>query len=152
MTITIRKMTISDLPEVVEIDQMSFSLPWPVNSFRYEVSDNRTARCMVAETEDHRIAAMIVSWILVDEMHIATFATHRDFRRQGIGSALLIAALNEARLAGAKRAFLEVRTGNGLALEVYKKFGFEVTGRRKAYYRDNGEDAILMTLEQMEAA
>jgi ribosomal-protein-alanine N-acetyltransferase len=150
MTITIRKMTISDVPAVVEIDQMSFSLPWPANSFRYEVSDNRAARCLVAETEDNRIAAMIVSWILVDEMHIATFATHRDFRRHGIGSALLNAALNEARLAGAQRAFLEVRTGNGLAQEMYKKFGFEVTGQRKAYYRDNGEDAILMTLEQME--
>lgn len=152
MTITIRKMTVSDLPAVVDIDQMSFSLPWPATAFRYEVSDNPAARCLVAETEGNRIAAMIVSWIVVDEMHIATFATHGDFRRQGIGATLLTAALADARLCGAHRALLEVRPGNEPAQEMYAKFGFEVTGRRKAYYRDNGEDAILMTLEQMEAA
>lgn len=143
-------MKMDDLPAVVEIDQMSFSLPWPQNSFRHEISANRSARCLVAETEEHRVAAMIVSWIVVDEMHIATFATHRDFRRQGIGSLLLTEALADARTRGARSAFLEVRAGNLAAQEMYRKFGFEITGRRPSYYRDNGEDAILMTLKGLD--
>jgi ribosomal-protein-alanine N-acetyltransferase len=147
MTIEIRQMQLGDLPSVVEIDRMSFSLPWPEGSFRYEVTNNKAARCLVAEADDHRIAAMIVSWIIVDEVHIATFATHKDFRRKGIGSALLRAALEDAGSKGAMRAMLEVRESNEAAQDMYRKFGFEVAGRRPHYYRDNGETALLMTLE-----
>ena len=150
MTIEIRQMQLEDLPSVVEIDHMSFSLPWPEGSFRYEVAKNKAARCLVAEAEDHRIAAMIVSWIIVDEVHIATFATHEDFRHKGIGSALLRAALEDARTRGALSALLEVRESNAVAQDMYRKFGFEVTGRRPHYYRDNGEAALLMTLAQLE--
>jgi ribosomal-protein-alanine N-acetyltransferase len=150
MSVTIRMMELEDLAAVIQIDQMSFALPWPARTFHYEVSDNHAARCLVAETEDHRIAAMIVSWIVVDELHIATFATHVEFRRQGIGARLLSEALSDAGRLGARRAFLEVRAGNEAAQTMYKKFGFQVTGRRPKYYRDNAEDAILMTLEHLE--
>jgi ribosomal-protein-alanine N-acetyltransferase len=152
MKVIIRKMTSVDVPAVAQIDQMSFSLPWPQHSFQYEVSDNRVARCFVAEADGKRIAAMIVSWIIVDEMHIATIATHPDFRRHGIGSQILVEALLDARAAGARLAFLEVRAGNEAAQAMYRKFGFEVTGRRPKYYKDNGEDAILMTLNPLEIA
>jgi ribosomal-protein-alanine N-acetyltransferase len=151
MSVTIRKMVLEDLAAVIQIDQMSFTLPWPAHTFRFEVSENQAARCLVAETEDKKIAAMIVSWIVVDELHIATFATHAEFRRQGIGARLLSEALSDARRLGARRAFLEVRAGNEAAQTMYKKFGFEITGRRPKYYRDNAEDAILMTLEQLES-
>lgn len=151
MNFIIRKMTLEDVPVVAQLDHMSFSLPWPEHSFRYEVTENHASRCFVAETEDKRIAAMIVSWIIIDELHIATIATHPDFRRQGIGSQILTFALNDARQAGARRAFLEVREKNEAAQVMYRKFGFEVTGRRPKYYKDNGEDAILMTLESLEA-
>ena len=151
MNVIIRKMTVQDVPVVAQIDRMSFSLPWPEHSFHYEVSDNRVARCFVAETEDKRLTAMIVSWIVVDELHIATIATHPDFRRQGIGERILTAALKDASAAGVRRAFLEVRASNEAAQAMYRKFGFEITGRRVKYYKDNGEDAILMTLEPLEA-
>jgi ribosomal-protein-alanine N-acetyltransferase len=150
MTVVIRPMQMRDLPAVVEIDRMSFSLPWPEGSFRYELTGNRAARCLVAETEDHRIAAMIVSWIILDELHIATFATHPEFRRHRLGSQLLSQALADARAEGAQRAFLEVRAGNLAAQAMYGKFGFEVTGRRTGYYRDNGETALMMTLGTLE--
>jgi len=152
MSVTVRKMEPGDIPAVVTIDQTSFSLPWPESSYRYEVHDNKAARCFVAEDNNHKIVAMIVSWMIVDELHIATFATHLNFRRKGIGSRLLREALDDARAAGARRAFLEVREGNLAAQEMYQKFGFKVTGRRPRYYRDNDEDAILMTLEPLEAA
>src|SRR5512141_62227 len=150
MNVVIRKMAIEDVPAVSQIDRLSFSLPWPEHSFHYEVSDNRVAHCFVAETRDKRIAAMIVSWIIVDEMHIATIATHPDFRRQGIGARLLADALADAQAAGAKLAFLEVRAANEPAQSMYRKFGFVITGKRPKYYKDNGEDAILMTLEPLE--
>ena len=150
MKVVIRKMMMQDVPAVSLIDRMSFSLPWPEHSFQYEVSENRVARCFVAETEDKRIAAMIVSWIIVDEMHIATIATHPDFRQQGIGARILREALLDGRDVGAHLAFLEVRAGNAVAQYMYRKFGFTVTGKRPRYYRDNGEDAILMTLEPLE--
>lgn len=151
MNVIIRKMTVQDVPVVAQIDRISFSLPWPEHSFHYEVSDNRAARCFVAETEDKRLTAMIVSWIVVDELHIATIATHPDFRRQGIGEQILTTALKDALAAGVRRAFLEVRASNEAAQSMYRKFGFEITGRRVKYYKDNGEDAILMTLEPLEA-
>ena len=150
MKVAIRKMTMEDVPAVSQIDQLSFSLPWPEHSFLYEVGENRVARCLVAETEDRRIAAMIVSWIIVDEMHIATIATHPDFRRQGIGERILREALLDGRDAGAHLAFLEVRATNEPAQAMYRKFGFRVSGKRPRYYRDNGEDAILMTLQPLE--
>jgi [ribosomal protein S18]-alanine N-acetyltransferase len=150
MNFTIRKMTVEDVPAVAQIDLISFSLPWPEHSFRYEVADNRVARCLVAETDDKRVVAMIVSWIVVDEIHIATIATHPDFRRQGLAGRLLTETLKEADAAGVQRAFLEVRARNEAAQAMYRKFGFAVTGRRQKYYKDNGEDAILMTLEPLE--
>ncbi len=151
MNVIIRKMTVQDVPAVAQIDQLSFSLPWPEHSFHYEVSDNRVARCFVAEAEDKRLAAMIVSWIVIDELHIATIAAHPEFRRQGIGTLILKYALKDASAGGVRRAFLEVRASNEAALEMYRKFGFEISGRRTKYYKDNGEDAILMTLEPLEA-
>jgi ribosomal-protein-alanine N-acetyltransferase len=151
MKIAIRKMKVEDVPEVARIDRLSFTLPWPEHAFHYEVTDNRAARCFVAEAEDKRLAAMVVSWVIVDELHIATIATHPDFRRQGIGARILTAALKDAREAGVKRAFLEVRAGNEVAQDMYRKFGFEASGRRIKYYKDNGEDAILMTLEGLDA-
>lgn len=148
--ITIRKMLLQDVPAVSQIDKLSFTMPWPEHSFHYEVAENRVARCFVAETEDHRIAAMIVSWIIVDEMHIATIATHPDFRRQGIGERILHDALIDGRDVGAHLAFLEVRASNEVAQAMYRKFGFRASGKRPRYYRDNNEDAILMTLEPLE--
>lgn len=150
MNVLIRKMTAEDVPVVAQLDRMSFSLPWPEPSFQYEVTENRVARCFVAEAEQ-RIVGMIVSWLIVDEMHIATIAVHPDFRRRGIGARILTEALQDARAAGARRAFLEVRAGNEAAQAMYRNFGFAVMGRRLRYYKDNGEDAIVMSLDSLEA-
>jgi ribosomal-protein-alanine N-acetyltransferase len=148
MNLLIRKMTLEDIPAVVELDQLSFTLPWPERSFRFEVTDNPASRCWVVEM-DGRIAAMLVGWMLVDEIHIATIATHPDFRRQGIGRQLLAYALRHALDEGARSSFLEVRESNLPAQEMYRQFGYEATGRRRRYYKDNDEDAILMNLEPL---
>src|SRR6186713_886479 len=104
----IRKMTLDDLPAVVDLDRLSFSLPWPERSFRFELSDNEASRCWVAEVDGH-VAGMVVAWLFVDEAHIATIATHPDFRRQGIARKLLTHTLLSAVKEGARSSFLEVR-------------------------------------------
>jgi ribosomal-protein-alanine N-acetyltransferase len=149
MTPLIRRMRLEDVPAVHEIDVLSFSLPWPERSFRYEVTENPVSRGWVADM-DGRIAAMLVLWFIIDEAHIATIAVHPDFRRQGIGEQILLTALRAAREEGARRAFLEVRAGNAAAQVMYRKYGFEVVGVRPKYYRDNNEDAFLMNLENFD--
>mgnify|MGYP006184000603 CR=1 FL=1 len=148
MNLLIRKMTLEDIPAVIQLDHVSFSLPWPERSFRFEVTDNPTSRCWVAEI-DRRIAGMVVAWLFVNEVHIATIATHPDFRRLGIGSRILSHTLLQALEEGARSSFLEVRESNLAAQELYRKFGYEEAGRRRRYYRDNDEDAILMSLEPL---
>lgn len=148
MNLTIRKMAVDDVPAVIDLDQKSFSLPWPERSFRYELTDNPASRCWVADL-DGNIVGMIVVWLIVDEVHVATVATHPDYRRQGIGQRLLAHALRHLIHDGARSSFLEVRESNIVAQEMYRKFGYEVTGRRRRYYRDNDEDAILMNLESL---
>ncbi len=143
----VRKMLLDDLEQVVAIDQASFSLPWPPRSFHFEVS-NPISRCWVVEL-NKKIAGMLVGWLMIDELHIATIATHPDFRRQGIGKKLLIHALKSARDEGLIRSFLEVRKSNQAAIMMYKNLGFIEEGIRKEYYKDNHEDAILMTLNDL---
>lgn len=145
----IRRMTLDDVPAVVELDAMSFSLPWPERSFRFELTDNPASRCWVFEL-DGRIVGMLVAWMLVDEAHIATIATHPDHRRRGIARNLLRYALRYMSKEGALSSFLEVRESNTAAQEMYRTFGYEKTGRRKRYYKDTDEDAILMTLNGLE--
>jgi len=150
MNLSIRKMTVEDIPTVVALDKISFSLPWPERSFRFEVTANPASRCWVAQV-DERVAGMIVAWLFVDEVHIATLATNPEFRRQGIAQKLLSHVLKLAMKEGAVSSFLEVREGNLAAQEMYRKFGYKESGRRPRYYKDNNEDAILMTLSEIQA-
>jgi [ribosomal protein S18]-alanine N-acetyltransferase len=150
MKFIIRKMTLEDVPGVIDLDQKSFSLPWPERSFRFELTANPASRCWVADF-DGRIVGMIVVWLIIDEAHVATLATHPDFRRRGIGTKLLSHALRHMIDEGARSSFLEVRESNSSAQEMYRKFGYEASGRRPRYYKDNDEDAILMNLASLNA-
>jgi [ribosomal protein S18]-alanine N-acetyltransferase len=147
-------MTVEDLEQVVAIDQLSFSLPWPAHSFRYELLENDVSRQWVVEVQatngDPKVIGMIVVWLIMDEAHIATIAVHPEYRGRGIGQQILLAALRECAAQGALSATLEVRERNAIAIDMYRKLGFEVVGLRKRYYQDTNEDAILMTLETQE--
>jgi ribosomal-protein-alanine N-acetyltransferase len=148
MSLLIRRMRVEDVPTAHKLDLLSFTLPWPERSLRFEVTDNPAARCWVAELDEH-VVGMLVLWMIIDEAHIATLATHPDYRRQGIAEQLLITALEHASKEGAQTALLEVRARNEAALALYHKYGFEVVGRRERYYKDNNEDAVLMTLSRL---
>ena len=148
MSFELRRMKVEDVKAVAQLDRLSFSLPWPERSFHFEVTANPASRCWVAESRG-QIIGVIVAWLLVDEIHIATIATHPDFRRQGIAQALLAHVLRTGAEEGAVSSFLEVRASNFSAQAMYRKFGYEAAGRRPRYYKDNDEDAILMTLENL---
>jgi ribosomal-protein-alanine N-acetyltransferase len=146
--IVIRTMTMDDLDSVLEIDQLSFPQPWPESSYRFELTANRASILLVAEI-DGRLVGYVGCWLLVDEVHISTLAVHPDFRQRGIARRLLKSVLGQAARGGAELATLEVRTSNYAAIELYENLGFEISGRRPRYYRDNQEDAHIMTLNEL---
>ena len=143
MKFSIRRMTLDDIEQVVAIDQASFSLPWPERTFRYEVAENSASRPWVVDV-DGRVAAMIVVWFIIDEAHIATVASHPEYRGCGLGQWLMLALIDKAQERGARVATLEVRISNLPAQKLYDKLGFDVVGTRRKYYRD-GEDGLIMT-------
>lgn len=146
--VRIRPMRLEDIPQVQAIDKASFSMPWPESAYRYELSQSSNSLQWVAEGETGqgwRIVGMIVVWVVVDEAHIATIAVQPEARGQGIARQLMAAGLSGAILHGAEAATLEVRAGNLVAQRLYRRFHFEVVGNRPRYYRDNNEDALIMT-------
>ena len=147
--VIIRPMRTEDIPQVVALDRMSFSLPWTESAYRYELLENSMSQLWVAEQAaangESRLVGMIVIWLILDEAHVATLAVHPDFRRQGIAAHLLAAGLSAAVRSGAVQATLEVRASNQPAQLLYQRFGFDVVGLRRRYYRDNNEDAWIMT-------
>ena len=141
-------MQVADLPAIHAIERASFDSPWPVDAYRSELETNRLAQYLVAHADDG-IAAYGGMWLMVDEAHIITFAVHPAWRRQHIGERLLLALLDVALDGGASEATLEVRLSNLPARRLYEKFGFRPVGLRPRYYSDNGEDALIMTTDQL---
>lgn len=151
--INIRRMMLEDVEVVHQLDVMSFSLPWPEKSFRYELTQNPSSRMWVAEIETETgklIVGILGMWLIVDEVHIGTIATHPEYRRQGMARQLMVKGLQDAYNEGARRVFLEVRCSNLAAQELYKKFGFEIVGVRPRYYSNNHEDALMMNLDKLD--
>jgi ribosomal-protein-alanine N-acetyltransferase len=141
-------MDINDLNSVLSIDKLAFLNPWPVNAFQYELENNTNARLWVGEFQNNsekQIIAMAVIWIILDEAHIGTLAIHPDFQKKGFGQQFLAFIFSQLISESIVRIFLEVRQSNSIAINLYRKFGFEIDGERKNYYRDNGETAILMS-------
>lgn len=151
--LTIRAMTLDDVEAVCRIDQASFPTPWPERSYRFELTRNPAAQLFVAERigESEQVVGYVGLWFIVDEAHISTLAVDPNCRGQGLGTRLLAKALAFAAERGARKTTLEVRVSNHAAIRIYRKFGFDVVGRRKAYYRSNHEDAHIMALTSMSA-
>jgi len=151
--LSFRRMKLEDVPRVHEIDVLSFTLPWPEKSYLFELAENPATLAWVAEiiSQDNtpNVIGMAVVWIVVDEAHIATIAIHPDYRGIGIGKKLLTETLRQAIQRGVVQATLEVRESNMLAQQLYIKFGFKIVGRRFHYYKDNNEDAVLMTVDKL---
>ncbi len=138
-------MRTRDLDEVVAIERASFTLPWSRGAFVYEMEQNRVARCWVMRDDD-RIVGYVCLWEIGDEVHVTNIAVRPESRRRGLGRTLLANVLEDARRRQLRIVGLEVRPSNHEALNLYESFGFKVVGRRKGYYYDTGEDALVMEL------
>lgn len=150
----IRPMELKDVARVREIDVASFALPWPERSYRFEIQENPASRNFIVEVADNGhnlvVAGMLVMWFIIDEAHIGTIAIDAPYRRLGLGRLLLAESLLDAHRSGIRQSFLEVRRGNQPAITLYEEFGFQIAGIRPRYYKDNGEDALLMTLNPLQ--
>jgi [ribosomal protein S18]-alanine N-acetyltransferase len=145
--VVIRPMRRDDLGEVIALDHQCFAVPWSENAFAAEVH-NVSACYLVAEARG-RICGYLGAWIIMDEVHVTTLGVDPELRRHGIGERLLATMMKEALARGARRASLEVRPSNQAALNLYAKYGFQPVSRRPHYYTDNGEDALVLWIEDM---
>ncbi len=139
----LRPATREDLDDIVGVERASFSDPWSAGSFASALGEP-TEYVAVAEGPDGRAAGFVVLRVVGGAGEILDVAVSPALRGQGAGRALLSHALAEARRRGAREVFLEVRESNGVAIALYASFGFAPIGRRKRYYRDPTEDALVL--------
>lgn len=135
----------SHIPQIAALERECFSTPWTENMLEDALFDSQ-ASFIVAEAEDGSILGYAGLHVIVDEGYIDNIAVRPDYRGQGIADALLDVFVRFGR---AKLALLtlEVRLTNEPAIQLYYKHGFAQVGRRKDYYENPKEDAIIMTLE-----
>ena len=141
--VAIEPMTVADLPSVLAIERMSFTSPWTESNFRHEIEDNPRAWNLVGRASGG-VVAFACAHIVADELMINDLAVDSSARRRGFGRVLLRHLIEGARIRGCRRATLEVRPSNAPARALYEAFGFDVVGRRRGYYADTGEDALLL--------
>lgn len=168
--VDVSRMALDDIAAVMEIEQTAFPRPWPEKAYRYELTENPSAYFVVARLvgappparrnwlaqllkpappatmQAAPIVGFAGMWMYVDEAHIATIATHTAWRGRRIGERIVLNLMREAQRRNAILVTLEVRITNTVAQNLYLKYGFEEVGRRKGYYQDNLEDALLMTV------
>jgi len=140
--LTVRRLSYADLPAVISIERRSFETPWSLAMFVLELS-KPGAICLSAE-DAHGLIAYLVCARYDEVWHLMNVAVTPERRRAGVAKAL-IARLFEEAGPGA-RYTLEVRVSNRIAIQMYEGLGFRSAGRRRSYYHDNGEDALIMWL------
>lgn len=155
-SLRIETLKAEHVPAILEIEKLANSAPWSERSFRGEI-DNPQSVFIVAidsssESQSHRtpqgersrIVGYAGLWVVVDEGHITTVAVAPEHRRQGIARRLIEELLKRGKERGVACATLEVRASNEAAIRLYEGFGFVRSAKRKGYYPDNKEDAVIM--------
>lgn len=142
--INYRLMTKEDVPAVHHIEETVFPTPWTLESFYYEVEQNKQAHYIVAEDATGQILGFCGMWVVLDESQITNVAVVSAGRGQGMGEALMRESITLAKSMGVTIMSLEVRVTNIVAQNLYRKLGFQDGGIRKGYYTDNQEDALVM--------
>jgi len=156
-------MRLADLPIVGQLELRCFTAPWSETAYRHELTSNPRSFYFVIRTPERGdetagspdsalppVLGYGGYWLLGEEAHIVTIASHPDYRRRALGELMLLYLIGHARDAQVNEVTLEVRVSNRPARALYEKWGFVEVGLRKRYYQDNGEDALLMTLHHVE--
>jgi ribosomal-protein-alanine N-acetyltransferase len=134
----------ADLGPILEIERASFSNPWTLEMFRWELRNSEVSTTWVLKVADGTVAAFCCAWVVLDELHINNIAVRPEFRRRGFARLLLGHVVDEAVGRGAAKATLEVRRSNASALRLYDRLGFTVRGVRPDYYSNPVEDALIL--------
>jgi len=137
-------MVSDDVPAVYEIELATFSAPWTLDSFYYEVHENQYAHYVLAVDADGSIIGFCGMWMVIDAAQITNVAVIEAARGRGIGEELMRESMRIARQHEMEVMSLEVRVTNTVAQNLYRKLDFQDGGIRKGYYTDNREDALVM--------
>ncbi|MFH1830702.1 MAG: ribosomal protein S18-alanine N-acetyltransferase [Pseudomonadota bacterium] len=134
-----------DLDAMMEIENRSFTLPWS-RQFYEQLWSQEAIDIWVGRRGRELVAYYLIQTV-GDEMELHTFAVKPELRRQGIGEKLMQHMISEAKRRGVRQIYLQVRPSNAEAIGLYQKLGFVSIAVRRAYYRDNNEDAVVMRLD-----
>jgi len=142
-TYRIAPLELKHIDGVLEVDRLSFSVPWSRDSFEKEAVQNDFAHYVVAVCGD-RVIGYGGVWIIAGEGQITNIAVHPSFRGIGAARRMLEALIEICRSESVSDMTLEVRVSNAAAISLYKKYGFAEEGVRKHFYPNNNEDALIM--------
>jgi len=144
----IRRMEERDLPAVLAIERVSFPNPWHESTFRGEIQNRSISYPWVIVREPgDQVVGYVIFWKIGEEVQVNNIAVHPDFRRRGLGEALLRKVISWVKQQGAQYITLEVRQSNRAAQALYFKLGFKPVGIRRFYYSNPVEDALVMMLD-----
>jgi [ribosomal protein S18]-alanine N-acetyltransferase len=147
----LKSLTEEHLSAALELDRACFGGLWTLEAYQRELdSPNSDLFGLFSPFSGDEMLAMGCFWSILEEAHITILAVHPQYQYQGLGQALLYSLLTIASSNGLERATLEVRASNQGAINLYQKFGFKIAGRRRRYYQDNGEDALVLWLGDLQ--
>ncbi len=141
----------SDLDGVLAVEDASFTNPWTREMYEWELRDPDRCRIYVVRSGAERVVAFCSLWLILDEIHINNVAVLPAHRGRGVGCLLMRHVLRESGRDGARRATLEVRDSNAVALRLYARLGFVLEGRRRVYYTNPVEDALILWCHELGA-
>lgn len=148
----IRRMRPQDVPQVMEIESVSFGRHhWSDESFYNEISNHVGRYYTLLNPETSQVLGYCGFWLILDEAHITTIAVRPEFRGHALGELMLLQVLDRSMATSIHWATLEVRVSNYNAQNLYYKYGFNSVGVRPRYYQDNQEDALIMTTSNINA-
>jgi len=142
--ILVRWMKVGDVSEVYNIERETFPSPWTRDGFLYRLNERDYNVSLVVPVE-RNLVAYAVSYIVYDELHFSNLAVKMNYRRYKIGEILLSTSMQLGKEKNCRWVHLEVRRNNKSAIQLYQKFGFKIVGVRKDYYKEENEDALLMS-------
>ncbi|WP_017717292.1 ribosomal protein S18-alanine N-acetyltransferase [Kamptonema formosum] len=148
----LKPLTSQLLPSVLDLDRLCFGGLWTLEGYQRELASPNSDLLALSIPpqnrleggESERLVGIGCLWAILDEAHIILLGIHPDFQQQGLGQAMLAALLGTAAQRHLERATLEARISNRAALGLYQKLGFREAGRRRNYYQDTNEDAVIM--------
>jgi ribosomal-protein-alanine N-acetyltransferase len=143
--LSIDALTPADITAAIAIESLAYPTGFPARHYLHELQHNRLAHYLALRRGRPQLIGVAGYWLMADETHVITIAVHPAHQRQGLGEWLLLHLLEHSLGQGAQVATLEVRVGNERAIALYHKYQFELAGRRRGYYSDTGEDALILT-------